>query len=31
MCLFTKEDETNNPKDDIYLVINYIVPKELIY
>jgi len=31
MCLLTKEDETGKPEDDIYLAINHVVPKELIY
>ena len=31
MCLLIKEDETSKPKDNIYLAINYIVLKELIY
>ena len=31
ICLLTKEDETSKPEDDIYLAINHVVPKELIY
>ena len=31
MCLLTKEDKTSKPKDNIYLAINHIVPKELTY
>ena len=31
MCFLTKEDKISKPKDNIYLAINYIVLKELIY